>query len=88
MKRILPFVFLIAVLAGGYYLYSSAVDEDFKDISKVEVNRIGETYTGVYHRPGCPKVETIKSNAKEFANNKEAEDAGYAPCKRCKPNED
>lgn len=88
MKRILPFIVLLAVLAGGYYLYSTSVDEDFKDISRVEVNRIGETYTGVYHRPACPKVESIKSGVKEFENTKEAEAAGYSPCKRCKPNED
>lgn len=88
IKRIIPFVLLVAVLAGGYSMYSSSVEEDFNDISHAEVNRIGDSYTGIYHRPGCPKVETIKSQKMNFADNKEAEAARYAPCKRCKPNED
>ena len=90
IKKVIPFIILVVVLIVGFNAYKSSVQEDFNDISHEEVNRIGESYTGIYHRPGCPKVQgdTVKAQRLEFENNKAAKDAGYAPCKRCKPDED
>lgn len=88
MKRIIiPLILLVAIIAGLFTMYRSSVNEDFNNISHAEVNRVGENYTGIYHRPACPKIEN-NTNLTQFADNAEAKAAGYAPCKRCKPNED
>ncbi|WP_346430122.1 Ada metal-binding domain-containing protein [Methanocella conradii] len=40
----------------------------------------------VFHRPGCRYVSQIKSsNLITFSSRHEALDAGYRPCKVCKP---
>jgi AraC family transcriptional regulator, regulatory protein of adaptative response / methylated-DNA-[protein]-cysteine methyltransferase len=41
--------------------------------------------TGVYCRPGCPSRLPRPENVRFFATNKEAEAAGFRPCKRCRP---
>jgi AraC family transcriptional regulator of adaptative response/methylated-DNA-[protein]-cysteine methyltransferase len=41
--------------------------------------------TGVYCRPGCPSRMPRPENVRFFATNKEAEAAGFRPCKRCRP---
>ncbi|RPJ08324.1 MAG: hypothetical protein EHM36_05600 [Deltaproteobacteria bacterium] len=39
-----------------------------------------------YHQPNCKKVLKIQGqNRITFSNVKEATDAGYMPCPRCKP---
>ena len=43
--------------------------------------------SNVYHLPTCKWAKKIKvQNYIEFKSIKEAEDAGYRPCKVCKPN--
>jgi AraC family transcriptional regulator, regulatory protein of adaptative response / methylated-DNA-[protein]-cysteine methyltransferase len=41
--------------------------------------------TGVYCRPSCPARRAKPSNVRFHATVKEAERAGFRPCKRCKP---
>jgi AraC family transcriptional regulator, regulatory protein of adaptative response / methylated-DNA-[protein]-cysteine methyltransferase len=43
--------------------------------------------TGVYCRPSCPSRPARRENVAFHATCREAEIAGFRPCKRCKPNE-
>ena len=42
--------------------------------------------TGIYCRPGCPARRPRRENVRFFARAEEAEQAGFRPCKRCRPN--
>jgi len=41
--------------------------------------------TGVYCRPSCPAKRPKPRNIVVYASNAEARDAGYRPCRRCRP---
>jgi AraC family transcriptional regulator, regulatory protein of adaptative response / methylated-DNA-[protein]-cysteine methyltransferase len=41
--------------------------------------------TGIYCRPTCPSRRPNRDNVRFFNNDKEAEQAGFRPCKRCHP---
>ncbi len=43
--------------------------------------------TGIYCRPSCPARLPQRKNVSFYASCREAEAAGFRPCKRCKPNE-
>jgi AraC family transcriptional regulator of adaptative response / DNA-3-methyladenine glycosylase II len=43
------------------------------------------TTTGVYCRPGCPARLPHRRNSRFFACAAAAEDAGFRPCRRCRP---
>ena len=43
--------------------------------------------TGVYCRPSCPSRHPKRDNVEFFDTFREAEKAGYRPCKRCRPDE-
>jgi AraC family transcriptional regulator of adaptative response/methylated-DNA-[protein]-cysteine methyltransferase len=43
--------------------------------------------TGVYCRPGCPARLPNRANVLFFDTRNEAEQAGFRPCKRCKPDQ-
>ena len=43
--------------------------------------------TGVYCRPTCPSRTARPENMIFYATAREAEQAGFRPCKRCKPNQ-
>lgn len=43
--------------------------------------------TGVYCRPSCPSRRAKPENIRFFDLPREAEAAGFRPCKRCRPNE-
>ena len=45
----------------------------------------GVATTGVYCRPACPSRLPNRENVVFFASAKEAEQAGFRPCKRCEP---
>lgn len=45
----------------------------------------GVTTTGVYCRPVCPAKTPKRENVRFFACAAAAEDAGFRPCKRCRP---
>ena len=45
------------------------------------------TTTGVYCRPSCPAKRAKHEHVRFFDLNREAEAAGFRPCKRCRPNE-
>jgi AraC family transcriptional regulator of adaptative response/methylated-DNA-[protein]-cysteine methyltransferase len=44
--------------------------------------------TGVFCRPSCPARKPKPENVEFFARPKEALDAGYRPCRRCRPLDD
>lgn len=41
--------------------------------------------TGIYCRPSCKAKKPKKENVTFYPTPKEAEDAGFRPCKRCQP---
>jgi len=41
--------------------------------------------TGIYCRPICPSRRARRENRVFFASRGEAEDAGFRPCRRCRP---
>lgn len=41
--------------------------------------------TGIFCRPGCPSRQPRRENVEYFATSSAAADAGYRPCKRCRP---
>lgn len=47
----------------------------------------GVKTTGIYCRPSCPSRLPKPENIEVFNTPVEAEEAGYRPCKRCKPSE-
>lgn len=55
--------------------------------------QLGDSYlygvvtTGVYCRPGCPSRLPNRENIRFFDTAQEAEEAGYRPCKRCRPSQ-
>lgn len=42
--------------------------------------------TGVYCRPSCASRPALRKNVRFHASGAEAEQAGFRPCKRCRPN--
>ncbi len=42
--------------------------------------------TGVYCRPSCPSRQARRDNTRFFTDVAAAEQAGFRPCKRCRPN--
>ena len=43
--------------------------------------------THIYCRPSCPARRPLRSNVTFFRTREEAEEQGYRPCLRCRPNE-
>jgi len=46
---------------------------------------LGVRSTGIYCRPSCPARKPRRENVQFFQSLEEAEEAGFRPCKRCKP---
>ena len=47
----------------------------------------GVTTTGVYCQPGCAARRPRRENVRFFASCADAENAGFRPCRRCRPQE-
>ncbi len=47
----------------------------------------GVVTTGIYCRPGCPSRLPLRRNIRYFTSAKAAENAGFRPCRRCRPDE-
>ena len=45
----------------------------------------GVVTTGVYCRPGCAARRPRRENVRFYASGADAEDAGFRPCRRCRP---
>src|SRR5262245_55303752 len=43
--------------------------------------------TSIYCRPSCPARRPLRANTLFFQTRQDAEQQGYRPCRRCKPNE-
>src|ERR1700737_14731 len=48
---------------------------------------LGVRSTRIYCRPSCPARRPLRKNVIFFRTGDEAEQQGYRPCLRCKPNE-
>src|SRR6266404_5327843 len=48
---------------------------------------LGVRSTRIYCRPSCPARRPLRRNVEFFKTQKEAEQHGFRPCLRCKPNE-
>src|SRR5215813_13682567 len=48
---------------------------------------LGVRSTHIYCRPSCPARRPLRRNVEFFQTQKEAEQHGFRPCLRCKPNE-
>src|SRR5215475_12506221 len=46
---------------------------------------VGVTSTGIYCRPVCPARTAERENCRFFASAAAAQDAGFRPCLRCRP---
>jgi AraC family transcriptional regulator of adaptative response / DNA-3-methyladenine glycosylase II len=46
---------------------------------------VGVTSTGIYCRPICPAKTPKPANCRFFGTSQEAEQAGFRPCLRCRP---
>ena len=83
--RIVILAVAVVVAVIGIHSYMQSKEEP-PVISQTETNRVGDFFTGLYHRPGCPKVEQIRDkNREDFPDNASAKKAGYRECEVCKP---
>lgn len=74
MKKTLMRVTLGLVL--GAFLFSAVLLAEY----------IGSRHSDKYHRPNCRYVQMIKiENRVVFQTAQEAQQAGYVPCKVCRP---
>ncbi|MEO0248917.1 MAG: Ada metal-binding domain-containing protein [candidate division WOR-3 bacterium] len=72
------FVRVALVLAAVFFFVGTAAAAEFK--------YVGSKKSDKYHHPSCTWAKKIKpENLKIFKTAKEALDAGYVPCKVCKP---
>lgn len=83
--KIILVAFIVAVLAVCYNLYTTSLEEDFTNISRTETYRMGDHYTGFYHRPSCPKLKQTHGGGIRFETVEEARAEHYNPCDRCDP---
>jgi AraC family transcriptional regulator of adaptative response/methylated-DNA-[protein]-cysteine methyltransferase len=65
-------------------------DDRWQALVEREVRACGEFVygvltTGVYCRPTCASRRPKRDNVRFFGTSKEAEQAGFRPCKRCRP---
>ena len=67
---------------------STSVDsEQTTEESLIEYNYVGSTKSNKYHEPDCRWAKEInEENLVGFDTKKDAEVAGYLPCKTCSPN--
>jgi AraC family transcriptional regulator, regulatory protein of adaptative response / methylated-DNA-[protein]-cysteine methyltransferase len=81
--------------ATGSGTASSRLDSDenrWGAVLRRDRNADGRFYysvrtTGVYCRPSCASRLARRENVRFHATHEEAEEAGFRPCKRCRPNE-
>ncbi|MDQ3870381.1 MAG: bifunctional DNA-binding transcriptional regulator/O6-methylguanine-DNA methyltransferase Ada [Chloroflexota bacterium] len=65
-------------------------EERWAAVSRRDIAADGEfvfavASTGVYCRPGCPARRPRRDNVRFFDHPADAEEAGYRPCRRCRP---
>lgn len=85
MVKIAIVLVVAAVLAVCFKMYFTSLDEDFSNISRTETYRMGDHYTGFYHRPGCPKLKQTHGGGIRFESSAAAKAEGYSACDRCDP---
>jgi competence protein ComEC len=80
MKKFLPLILVVLLLfaCGNKSKNRTSSSTDYKYIGSINSNK--------YHYTYCEWAQKIKvENAVYFKDKKEAEKAGYIPCKVCKP---
>lgn len=72
------FVLAALVITAGFFFVTTAMAAEFK--------YVGSKKSDKYHYPSCTWAKKISpQNLRTFKTAKEALDAGYIPCKVCKP---
>src|ERR1041385_3722239 len=75
-------------------MYAEHMRQDSKSLYKALVSRdrrfdglffVGVASTGIYCRPICPVKPPKEINCTFYNSAQEAEQAGYRPCLRCRP---
>src|SRR5436190_8646421 len=75
-------------------VYRSSMKRDSKSLYKALIARdarfdglffVGVTSTDIYCRPICPVKPPKEANCRFYNSAQEAEQAGYRPCLRCRP---
>jgi len=83
----LSLVLVGLIITTGALLYSALnIEEEFETGTEEEFEEkyIAKRGGKVYHEEWCDKVDKIKDEDKiEFKSKKEAEEAGFKPCKEC-----
>ena len=73
-KRIVVAIFVLVLFVGAYLAFAA----DYKYVGSVKSDK--------YHYPNCRWAQKIKpENLVTFTSAKEALEAGYVPCRVCKP---
>lgn len=62
--------------------YRALIDKDARFDGKVFV---GVVSTGIYCRPVCPARVPLRKNVRFYATATAAHEAGFRPCRRCRP---
>ncbi|MFH1075893.1 MAG: Ada metal-binding domain-containing protein [Pseudomonadota bacterium] len=76
MKKIRVWVFIVILTTFSVVCISLAADYKY----------VGSSKSDKYHHPSCQWAQKINpSNLVTFKTAKEAKEAGYVPCKVCKP---
>ncbi|MFH1800604.1 MAG: Ada metal-binding domain-containing protein [Candidatus Omnitrophota bacterium] len=84
MKLLRPF--LVSVILTISILVFPHVVTPTTYAQKQEMTYVGSSKSNKYHRPSCVWAKRIKpSNLVGFSSKEEAMQAGYIPCKVCKP---
>jgi hypothetical protein len=90
-KKISICVFLLLILpsfAGAFSGEISDLNETNRVIVADKIEKIivyhGNIKSYIFHKPGC-RYYDCKKCVSEFHSREEAIDAGYRPCKKCKP---
>jgi micrococcal nuclease len=76
MKHVRIIILIILLVAFSTVYLTLAADYKY----------VGSSKSDKYHYPSCQWAKKIKpDNLVTFKSAKEAQDAGYVPCKVCKP---
>src|SRR6187401_123553 len=79
---------------SSFRMYGCFVKQDTKSLYKALTARdarfdgvffVGVTSTDIYCRPICPVKTPKEANCRFFASPQAAEQAGFRPCLRCRP---
>lgn len=79
-------ILLIAIILSASFLTMPFPVSPVAYSQNQEMVYVGSRHSDKYHRPSCSAARRIKSsNLATFDSKDEAQQAGYVPCKICRP---